>query len=43
MTIHEVVMYEKKDPPEITKIYQIVMNMTCMKGQAQLEYGEKRW
>lgn len=43
MTIHEVVMHEKKDTLEITKIYQIVMNMPCMKGQAQLEHGEKRW
>lgn len=28
LTINEVVMYEQEDPPEITQIYQIVMNRT---------------
>lgn len=30
---YKVVMYEK-DPTEITQIYQIIMNINQMKGQA---------
>lgn len=34
VTINEVVMYGQKNPTEITQIYQVVMNMTHMKGPA---------